>query len=99
MRRLVGPYEVVALVLVGEVGAVHEQFGVLADLICNRRVEIALWRLVLFHADDAAHAILHSPLRTVVVRNAGLESLALVPQDEISRLGWFCVERTLSPLR
>jgi hypothetical protein len=40
--RLIGPYKVVVLVLVGEVGAVHEQFGVLADLVCNRRVEVAL---------------------------------------------------------
>ena len=47
MRRLVGPYKVVPLVLVGQVGAVHEQLGVLADLVGDGRVEVILRRLVL----------------------------------------------------
>src|SRR5215472_16427873 len=85
VRRLVRPYQVVALVLVGEVGAVDEQLGVLADLVGDRRIEVLLRRLVQLHAGDAAHALLHCSLRPVVVRDSRLESLVLVPQDHIPR--------------
>src|SRR5262249_7624889 len=77
VRRLVRPYQVVALVLVGEVDAVHEQLGVLADLVGDRRIEVLLRRLVQLHAGDAAHVLLHCSLRAVVVRDSRLESLAL----------------------
>src|SRR4051812_21774984 len=87
VRRLVGPHEVVPLVLVREVGAVHEQFGVLVELVCQRRVEVFLRLLIHFHPDDSAHAIRHGARRAVVVRETSLESLALVPQNEIARLG------------
>src|SRR5205807_5123942 len=86
VRRLVGPHKVIPLVLVGDVCAVHEQFAVPADLVCDRGVEVLLRCLVLFQAGDAAHVLHHCSLRTVVVRDAGLESLALVPEDEIPRL-------------
>src|SRR6266700_8217708 len=65
--RLVLPYKVVVLVLVGEVGAVHEHFEEFAELEGHRRIEISLRRLVLFHADDAAHVRRESSLRAVVV--------------------------------
>src|SRR3977135_3295868 len=38
VRRLVGPYKVVALVFVGEVGAVHEHFEGLSEVVCDRSV-------------------------------------------------------------
>src|SRR5215472_15613131 len=97
VRRLVGPDEVVALVLDGEVGAVDEQFGVPADLVCDRGVEVLLRGLVLLQAGDAALVLHYCALRTVVVRDASLESLALVPEDEIRRLGRVVLEWNLVP--
>src|SRR5690349_17536597 len=97
VRQLVVPYEVVPLVLVGEVAAVHEQFGVLADLVGDGRVEVMLRLLVPFHADDAAHVLRHGSHRAVVVGDASLEALALVPEDDIPRLGRVVLERDLVP--
>src|SRR5215467_14603684 len=68
--RLVGPRQIVPLVLVGEVGGVHVQFGIPADLVCDGGVEVLLRRLVLFEAGDAALVLQHCALRTVVVRHA-----------------------------
>src|SRR5215469_11838586 len=51
--------------------------------------------LVLFQAADAADVRRHGSLRTVVVSDTGLESLALVPQDDIRRLGRVVLERNL----
>src|SRR6266700_5629057 len=93
--RLVLPYKVVVLVLVGEVGAVHEHFEVLAELVGHRCVEVSLRRLVLFHAGDAAHAIHIGFLRTVIVGHTGLEVLVLVPEDEVPRLFRVVLKRNL----
>src|SRR5882757_3052382 len=60
--RLVLPHEVVVLVFVGKVGAVHEHFEVLGELVGDRRVEVSLRRLVLFQAGDAAHVCRESSL-------------------------------------
>jgi len=76
VRWLVLPYKVVALVLVGKVGAVHEHFEVLGELVGDRSVEVSLRRLVLFHAGDAAYAILEGSLRCGIVRDTGLEVLS-----------------------
>src|ERR1700692_1352944 len=65
VRRLVGPHKVVPLDLVGEGGAVHEQFAGTADLLCDGGVEVLLRRLVLFQAGDAADVLHHCSLRTV----------------------------------
>src|ERR1700757_613986 len=51
--------------------------------------------LVLFQAADAADVRRHGSLRTVFVGDTGLESLALVPQDDIPRLGRVILERNL----
>src|SRR6516164_7212944 len=95
VRRLVMPHEVVPLVLVGEVAAVHEQLGVLADLVGDGRVEVMLRLLVPFEAGDAPHVLRHGALRAVVVGDARLESLALVPEDRVAGLGRVVLERNL----
>src|SRR3984885_7583889 len=49
--------------------------------------------LVLLQAGDASNAILIGSLRTVVVRDASLKMLVLIPENEVPRLGRVVLER------
>ena len=92
-----GHTEVEALVFVGEVGALHKQLGVLAEPVSGRCVQVLLRCLILLEARDTAHIRGEGALGAVVVRQADLDALVLVPQDEVPRLGGVVLERDFVP--
>src|SRR5690606_6968044 len=86
-RRLIFPLQVVVLVLVREIEALQVHGQIRRDVVAHRGVDVVGRRLIERQAFRAPHLIERDrTLAAMIVRNARLEALALVPYRKVRLL-------------
>src|SRR5690348_1868115 len=86
MPHLVWPYQVVALVLVREVGNLREDLYMRRHVPACRRIDIEGRRLIHLQTVDPSEVLRDRALGSVVAGNACLELIVLEPQYQVGLL-------------